>query len=138
MDIKNEVLYRVYLLLFGLFLPAAVLLLYRTVQISIFEGEKWRTQGKTRYLENREIPADRGNILSADGSLLATSIPYFDLYFDPLAPSERDFNLYVDSLALCWATFIDDTYTPGGLREHLYRLRKSNQRYFPVPRAGKH
>ena len=132
MDIKNEVLYRVYLLLFGLFLPAAVLLLYRTVQISIFEGEKWRTQGKTRYLENREIPADRGNILSAGGSLLATSIPYFDLYFDPLAPSERDFNLYVDSLALCWATFIDDTYTPGGLREHLYRLRKSNQRYFPV------
>ncbi len=123
MDIKNEVLYRVYFLLFGIFLPVAVVLLYRTIQISVFEGEQWRAQGQKDYLRNREIPADRGNILSSDGSLLATSIPYFNLYFDPIAPSERDFNLYVDSLALCWATFIDDTYTPGGLREYLIRLR---------------
>ncbi|MEY4135516.1 MAG: hypothetical protein RL386_1866 [Bacteroidota bacterium] len=136
MDIKNEVLYRVYLLLFGLFLPVAALLLYRTVQIGILEGgelrDKLNVTGKPGYLDERDIEAERGNVLSADGSLLATSIPYFDLYFDAVAPSERDFNLYVDSLALCWATFIDDTYTPGGLREHLLRLRASNIRYFPV------
>ena len=111
MDIKNEVLYRVYFLLFGIFLPVALLLLYRTVQIGVLEGEQWRAQGKANYLQNREIAADRGNILSSDGSLLATSIPYFNLYFDPLAPSERDFNLYVDSLALCWATFIKLGFT---------------------------
>ena len=45
MDIKNEVLYRVYILLFGIIIPMAVLLVYKTVYISIWEGEKWREKG---------------------------------------------------------------------------------------------
>ncbi len=135
MDIKNEVLYRVYFLLFGIVVPVAVLLLYRTVQISIVQGDTWREQGENNYVRYKEIPADRGNIFSADGSLLATSIPYFDLYFDPVAPNERDFNLYIDSLAYCWATYIDDTYTVGGLRDHLIRLRQdSTNRHLMIKR----
>ena len=135
MDIKNEVLYRVYFLLFGIVVPVAVLLLYRTVQISIVQGDTWREQGENNYVRYKEIPADRGNIFAADGSLLATSIPYFDLYFDPVAPNERDFNLYIDSLAYCWATYIDDTYTVGGLRDHLIRLRQdSTNRHLMIKR----
>ena len=135
MDIKNEVLYRVYFLLFGIFMPVGSLLLYRTVQISIIEGAQWRVRGDSTYIKSKDIEADRGNILSSDGSLLATSVPYFDLFFDPKAPSDRDFNLYIDSLALCWATFIDNTYTPGGLRDYLINVRaNSSERYLPVKR----
>ncbi|MFM8361803.1 MAG: peptidoglycan glycosyltransferase, partial [Haliscomenobacter sp.] len=135
MDIKNEVLYRVYFLLFGLVLPAAVVIVYRTVQIAIFQGESWRKMGEENNVRYREIPADRGNIFSSDGSLLSTSIPYFDLYFDPVAPSDRDFANNIDSLAYAWATYIDDTYTPGGLAQYLTQLRlDSTQRRLPVKR----
>lgn len=135
MDIKNEVLYRVYFLLFGVITPTAVILLSRTIQISTTQGEYWRDEGKNNYVRYKEIPADRGNIFSADGSLLATSIPFFDLYFDPIAPSERDFNLHIDSLAYCWATYIDDSFTPGGLRDYLIQLRAdSTNRHLLVKR----
>jgi cell division protein FtsI (penicillin-binding protein 3) len=135
MDIKNEVLYRVYFLLFGLFLPAAVVIVYRTVQIAVVQGESWRKMGEENNVRYREIEADRGNIFSSDGSLLATSIPYFDLYFDPVAPSDRDFANHIDSLAYAWATYIDDTYTPGGLAQYLTQLRlDSTQRRLPVKR----
>lgn len=135
MDIKNEVLYRVYFLLFGLVLPAAVVIVYRTVQIAVFQGESWRKMGEENNVRFREIPADRGNIFSSDGSLLSTSIPYFDLYFDPVAPSDRDFANNIDSLAYAWATYIDDTYTPGGLAQYLTQLRlDSTQRRLPVKR----
>jgi cell division protein FtsI (penicillin-binding protein 3) len=135
MDIKNEVLYRVYFLLFGLILPAAVVIVYRTVQIAVVQGEDWRALGKDNNVKYHEIKADRGNIFSSDGSLLATSIPYFDLYFDPVAPSDRDFANHIDSLAYAWATYIDDTYTPGGLAQYLTQLRlDSTQRRLPVKR----
>lgn len=129
MDIKNEVLVRVYFLLFGIIVPVAIALVYRSVQIGIFEGERWREQGKAKYLDYRKVEADRGNILSADGNLLATSIPYFDLYFDAQAASEEDFERNLDTLAHCLAYYVLEDYTVGGARDYLIRLREGNDRH---------
>ncbi len=134
MDIKNEVLYRIYFILFGMVIPVSILLVYRTVDISILQGEEFREAGQKEYVKYREVEADRGNILSYDGSLLATSIPYFDLYFDPLAPTQEDFEANLDSLALCLATYVDDTYTPGGYRQWLLELRDSTNRHVLIKR----
>ena len=111
MDIKNEVLYRVYFLLFGIVIPVAVLLVYRTVHIGFWEGEAWRERGKDLYFDFRPVEAERGNILAGNGSLLATSIPFFDLYMDPNSTgmSEADFMGNLDSLAWCLATYVDAT-----------------------------
>lgn len=129
MDIKNEVLYRVYILLFVFLVPISVVLMYRTVDIAILQGERWREEGENKYLEYRQVEADRGNILAADGSLLATSVPFFDLYFDPLAASDEDFAKYKDTLAHCLATFVLDNYTVGGALEYLENLRKGDDRH---------
>ncbi len=126
MDNKNEVLYRVYFLLFGIVVPASIILFYRTIEIGILQGEKWRARGETNYIKAREVEADRGNILAADGTLLATSVPFFDIYFDPLAPSQENFDKHIDSLAYCLATFVDHTFTVGGFRDHLIQLRKDS------------
>ncbi len=136
MDIKNEVLYRVYILLFGIVVPVSIALIYRTVQISIVEGEEWRAQGRDNYLEYRNVEADRGNILAADGSLLATSIPYFDIYFDPHAPSEEDYRKNMDTLAQCLATYVLKDYTVGGAREFLESLRKAADRHVVLKRKA--
>lgn len=123
MDIKNEVLVRVYVLLFAIVVPAAMFLMYKTVAIAILDGERWRGQGQDAYVREHEIEQERGNILAADGSLLATSVPYFDIYFDPFVASDKDFFANVDSLAYCLATYVDDSYTVGAFREYLLDLR---------------
>lgn len=136
MDIKNEVLYRVYILLFGIVVPVSIALIYRTVQISVVEGPRWRAQGEDNYLEYRKVEADRGNIVAADGSLLATSIPYFDIYFDPHAPSDKDFEENIDTLAQCLATYVLEDYTVGGAREFLQSLRKAADRHVMLKRKA--
>ncbi len=123
MDIKNEVLYRVYILLFAGFVPVAALLVYRTFEIAITEGERWRSEGERVWLKQRVIEPERGSILAADGSLLSTSVPYFDLYFDPYAPSEEDYFTNLDTLAHCMATQVSKAYTPGAYATYLRRLR---------------
>ncbi len=137
MDIKNEVLYRVYIILFGVVVPVSVVLFYRTVYIGIIEGEKWRARGKKEYIKPRDVEAQRGNILSVDGSLLATSIPYFDIYMDPnsTAMSEDDFYENVDSLAYCIATSVDQDLTVGAFRDYLIKEKEDSARYVEIKKG---
>ena len=133
MDIKNEVLYRVYGLLFGIFVPISIVLLYKTVYISIWKGQEWRDEGAKNYIRSHPVEAERGNIMAEDGSLLATSIPYYNLYFDALASSERDFMENLDTLAHCLAVHVLTDKTVGGVADELLSLRKdSTNRYFKL------
>ena len=45
------------------------------------------------------IPANKGNIYSSDGSLLATSIPNYNIRFDAVAPKVDAFEKNVKPLA---------------------------------------
>lgn len=127
MDIKNELLYRIYFLLFGIFVPVALGLLYRTVDIAVVDGAMWRAKGQNNYVQEREVAAERGNIYAEDKSLLATSVPYFNLYFDPFASTYEDYYSNLDTLAYCLATYVDNSYTVGGMRQRLLSLRDTSQ-----------
>ncbi|MCH2082028.1 MAG: transpeptidase family protein [Saprospiraceae bacterium] len=129
MDIKNEVLYRVYGLLFGIFVPISIVLLYKTIYISAWEGQRWRDEGASAYIKPHKVEAERGNIMADDGSLLATSIPYYNLYFDAVAASDYDFNENLDTLAQCLATHVLTDKTVGGIRQDLMNWRDSTKRY---------
>jgi len=135
MEIRNEVLFRMYFLLFGLVLPFACLVAYKTYTLSIVEGEKWRKKGKEQNIKLKNLEANRGNIYAEDGALLATSIPYFDVYFDPVAPSDTDFNEHIDSLALLLYRDLAWKDKPATVRSKLYGLRKSERnRRIPIKR----
>jgi len=137
MDIKNEILYRVYIILFGLFLPVSIVLFYRTLEIGIIHGKEWRERGERLYMEPRPIEAERGNILAADGSLLATSIPYFDIYMDPnsTAMREEDFVNNIDSLAYCIAHYVDEDLTVGAFRDFLIQQRQDSARFVLIKKG---
>lgn len=138
MNIKNEVLYRVYFILFMVVIPSALALIYKTAYISYAEGDFWRKKGETLYIEPREIEADRGNILASNGDLLATSIPFFDLFFDPNSTgmTEENFNKNIDSLSYMLATYVDNSYTPGGYKTFLTEKRKSGSRYVVIKKKA--
>jgi len=54
---------------------------------------------KERTVKNFVIPANKGNIYSADGSLLATSIPNYNIRFDAIAPKSANFEKHIKGLS---------------------------------------
>jgi len=127
MEIRNEVLFRMYFLLFALVLPFAGVVAYKSYFLTMVEGEKWRKKGKEQNIKLKNLEANRGNIYTADGALLATSIPYFDVYFDPVAPSDIDFNQSVDSLALLLSKSLGWRDKPQSVSNKLKVLRKTKK-----------
>lgn len=134
-NVKNEVLVRVYVVLAGIVVVASAIF-YQAFEISVVEGEKWRSKGEDLYIKEVPMEAERGNILTEDGSILATSMPFFDISFDPnsSAIDSADWNRSLDSLAYCLATFINPEYTPGGMKDFLVEQKAQGKRYIPILR----
>ncbi len=135
MNIKNEVLVRVYIVL-SVIVLAAICIFAQAIKISVIEGDRWRAKGKELYVKYVDVEADRGNIITEDGSLLATSLPFFEIRFDPNSTGmqEKDFESNIDSLAFCLATYVDNTYTPGGMAEFLRNERLLGKRNVLIKR----
>ena len=98
MKVKSDILFRVRIayLAVTLFTIAAV---YRLVIIQYVEYEKWRGLGQTNILKVMKINATRGNIYADDGSLMATSLPFYKVAFDPALATQDLFDSEIDSLS---------------------------------------
>lgn len=81
----------------------------------------------------KTIEAVRGNIYSDNGSLLATSIPMYEVRMDMAADglSTDEFYSNVDSLAWCLANLFRDK-TKAQYLSKLNEAKKSNNRYFLI------
>lgn len=138
LNIKNEVLYRVYGVA-AVVMLVTVTIFGRLYQISVVQAEKWEHKADSLFMKWVEVKADRGNILADDGSLLATSLPFFDVHFDAKAEGLTDDIFYagVDSLSWLLSTYIDQQYTPGAYKDFLVQLRQADPetqgiRYVPI------
>ena len=94
----KHISYRIYLVAFSIFIMAA-LVTFNLTRIQWVEGDYYRKLAKERTVRNFVIPANKGNIYSADGSLLATSIPNYNIRFDAMAPKGIAFEKNVKPLA---------------------------------------
>ncbi len=127
MNIKNSILLRVRLaflpmLLFG------IAIVYKIGTIQYVEGEKWRSLAAEIGLEYRSVPATRGNIISDNGSLLATSIPFYKLALDPSRATKQIMDNGLDSLAHKLSTFYGDK-SKTIYKQRILDARKSGRRY---------
>ena len=136
---KNEVLIRMYVVLVIVVL-LAVLLFAKAVKISHYEGDKWRKLGDVKYIKYEKETAERGNILSDDESLLATSLDYYKIHFDTKAAglSDKIFENNVDSLAFCLSKYVNSSYTVGGMRKRLLDAKRKGARYWPIAKDVSH
>jgi cell division protein FtsI (penicillin-binding protein 3) len=66
--------------------------------------------------------------------MLATSIPFFDIAFDPnsSAIDTAEWNAQLDSLSWCLSTYVLPEYTPGGMRDYLVRQKQAGKRYVVI------
>ena len=75
-------------------------IIFKLIDIQFTNGDYYRELSENRVFKNIEIPANRGNIYSEKGRLLATSVPKYDIRFDALASTEKNFNKYVEELSI--------------------------------------
>lgn len=94
----KHISYRIYIVAFCLFLMALTIT-FKLSRIQWVEGPGLRELAKKETVKSFVIPANKGNIYSADGSLLATSIPNYNIRFDAVAPKEENFEKNVRPLA---------------------------------------
>ena len=112
MEVRKDILWRVYLCFIGMTL-LCVLVLGKAVYIQRVEGASLRQMGDSLYQRIVELDADRGTIYSEDGQMLSTSMPQFDIYMDFLADGLRAkngkiFREHIDSFCLALSKFFGD------------------------------
>ncbi|WP_432412890.1 penicillin-binding protein [Rasiella sp. SM2506] len=87
---EKNILNRLYFIAGGMFL-FALLIAIKLADIQFVEGDKYRELAKKNNTQNFTIPANRGNVYSDDGSLLASSVPKYNIRFDAVTVSSEDF-----------------------------------------------
>ncbi len=127
----KHISYRIYLVGFSIFLMA-IAITFKLTKIQWSEGDYYRKLAKERTVRNFVIPANKGNIYSADGSLLATSIPNYNIRFDALAPKGVAFEKNVKPLADSLAQLLGK---PSSFyKTQLIMARANKNRYLLVAR----
>ncbi len=96
MEEQKDILKRVYLV-YICCCVFALAVLGRVFFIQIAQGDHWKQEAKNFMNKEQDIEAVRGNIFAVDGSLLATSLPYYELAIDPHANKNIDDGEFEDS-----------------------------------------
>ncbi|MCC5914754.1 MAG: PASTA domain-containing protein [Balneolaceae bacterium] len=85
MNHRSAIMGRMFLLLGLIFLlPAAIVM--QILRLNVIEGEGLNKLWSSQAIEMIEIPAQRGSIFDASGSLLATNVVNYKVAVDPHAP----------------------------------------------------
>lgn len=115
-----------------------VAVLARVLQIQLIEGEEWRQKSENLTIDYRTIDAVRGNIYAVDGSLLATSVPKYEVRFDPNADAITDavFEDNIDSLSWKLADLFKDR-SAASYKSELVNARQKGKRYYLIRRNVK-
>lgn len=136
-EIKKDIAWRIYTVylvvcLFGF------LILGKAISIQLLEGDELMQKVESNTLVDKSIEAVRGNIYAVDGSLLATSIPIYEVRFDPNADAISDelFSEKVDSLAYCLSKLFQDR-SMASYRKELIDARNKGERYHLIRRNVK-
>ncbi|OKL40197.1 penicillin-binding protein [Pontibacter flavimaris] len=127
MSIKKSILIRVRLV-FLLVCLFACAIVYKVVHIQFLDGDKWKSISKERRIFYKPVHATRGNILSDNESILATSLPFYRVAFDPTVAKPEVFNSGIDSLAILLSRFYGDKSSDYYHRK-IKNARHSGRRY---------
>lgn len=140
---KSSTMHRYFIVVFVLSL-AGVSALGKAIYTMTVERDRWMEMKGMLVKEDRPLPAKRGNILSADGQMLASSLPEYKVYVDFMS-SERDsvrrardqyrrdtlLDYYIDSACYYMHQIFPDI-NPEKLKKHLREGQKRKSRYWPV------
>ena len=122
MEQQKQIMNRFYLFVLGLFL-FAIVLIGKLVFIQMQEGDYYRELAQQRTVKNVVLQPSRGNIYSDDESLLATTVPRYEIRWDAKVPSNDAFQRNKKELAKGLAALLGDTQ-----QHHLLKLERAKRK----------
>ena len=134
MAVRDEIVWRSGIVYFTM-VVVAVAILVRILVLQFVQHGKWSAMSEKYVYKTTEMPANRGDILSYDGRLLASSVPYYTIYMDTRSTGMS---------AETWSKGINGL--SAGLAKHLgvrsadewkaviMEARKRGDRYFLIKR----
>ena len=132
-ELKKDILWRVYLVYFVI-LVFGIAVIGKVIYIQVKEGVQLKAKAQTQELKVFDLEANRGNILDNKGSLLATSVPIFEVRFDVSSPyiSDELFKNKIDSIAIGLSNILN--LPPAKFRRSLITARNKGNRYLLLAR----
>ncbi len=132
MNIKRSILIRVRVAFLGVLL-FAVCVAAKIGHIQVAEGDKWAKMAEEIMFDYRRVKATRGNIYSDNGSLLATSLPFYKVAMDPTLARKEVFDKGLDSLAMLLSRYYRDR-SESDYKQMLRDARASGKQYLVLNR----
>jgi cell division protein FtsI (penicillin-binding protein 3) len=138
MNAKKVILIRVYIAFFLVFVLGAVII-GKIVKLQVVDAPALKQLAYNMNTRMIDIQPIRGNIYAADGSLLATSIPRYELHLDMMVEYVDDdyFKENIDSLSWCLSNFFKDK-SAAQYKLELKTARKNQERYYLLKRDVNH
>ncbi len=132
MNIKKSILIRVRIAFLGVVL-FAICVAAKIGHIQVIEGEKWSKMAEEIMFDYRTVKATRGNIYSDNGSLLATSLPFYKVAIDPTLAKKEVFDKGIDSLAWLISRYYKDK-PASEYKQMLKDARATGKQYIVINR----
>ncbi|HUS85799.1 MAG TPA: penicillin-binding protein [Bacteroidales bacterium] len=138
MSLRDEIIWRsgiVYIVI----ILISVAILARIIVIQFVEGKKWAELGQEYIYKTDVVPANRGDILSDDGRSLASSVPYYTIYFDTKSSgmSPETWNNGIDGLSAGLARIVG-LRSASQWKSDLISARMKGERYYLIKRRISH
>lgn len=134
MNIKRSILLRVRIA-FLIMVAFVLAVVYRLAYIQVAEGDKWREMADNYSLDYKTIRATRGSIYASGNDLLATSLPFYKVAFDPTVVDEEIFTSNIDSLSHLLSAFYRD-HAPEYYKEKISEARQIKKQYMVLHRKA--
>jgi cell division protein FtsI (penicillin-binding protein 3) len=134
MPLKKEIVWRVGVI-YIFMLAFAILIFGKIFYLQFIDGSKWKEKAQTFTLKDITIEANRGDVLSDDGRILACSVPYYEIRMDTRSTGmdNEDFNSNIDSLAYKLSELFRDK-TAAEYKNDLINARRNDERFHLVRR----
>ncbi|WP_203256713.1 penicillin-binding protein [Hyunsoonleella ulvae] len=110
-----------------------IAVMVKLANVQFVQGDEYRAKASERIVKDFPVPANRGNVYSVNGNLLATSIPKYDIRIDALTPKTSVFKEHLKGLCDSLAKF-PGKRTSSQYQQQLRRARINKNRYFLLAR----
>jgi cell division protein FtsI (penicillin-binding protein 3) len=132
MNIKKSILVRVRVAFLAVVI-FAICVAAKVGHIQIAEGEKWAKIAEETMFDYKTVKATRGNIYSDNGSLLATSLPFYKVAIDPTLAKKEIFDKGIDSLSMLLSRHYKDR-SASEYKQLLKDARSTGKQYVVINR----
>ena len=134
MAVRDDIVWRSGIVYFLIALLALALLV-RILILQYIQHSKWANMSEKFVFKTSEMPANRGDILTYDRRLLASSVPYYTIYMDTRSSgmSAATWSGGIDGLSTGLAHILGER-SAAGWKSLITEARKRGDRYFLVQR----